>query len=110
MGHQHELCIVTSRQHVIRDVTMEWLDRHFGLHLFSGVHFGNHFSMTGASRSKSEICMDIGAHVLVDDNPSYAFDCASHGVHVLLFNWDLRYPWSQVPDRCALFGVIINSE
>jgi hypothetical protein len=26
---RHELVVVTSRQHVIQDVTLEWLDRHY---------------------------------------------------------------------------------
>lgn len=40
------------------------------------------FVLQGASRKKSEICASIGAHVLIDDNPSYAIDCASNGIQV----------------------------
>jgi hypothetical protein len=79
---------------------MEWLDRHFGLHVFSEVHFGNHFAMHGTSRTKAQICREVGADVLIDDNPAYAYDCALHGLHVLLFNWNMRYPWSSLPDKC----------
>ena len=39
--------------------------------------------------------------MLIDDNPMYAYDCASAGMQVLLFNWDLAYPWSQQPDECV---------
>ena len=59
------------------------------------MHFGNHFALEGASRRKSEICRDVGAHVLVDDNPQYALDCAEAGVEVVLFDWERRYPWSK---------------
>lgn len=53
---QHcELVVVTSRQHVIQDVTLEWLDKHYA-GLFSEVYFGNHFALQGASRRKSDIC------------------------------------------------------
>jgi len=50
-----DLVVVTSRQHVIQDVTLQWLDRHYG-GLFQEVYFGNHFAMTGTSRKKSDIC------------------------------------------------------
>lgn len=50
-----DLVVVTSRQHVIQDVTLQWIDAHYP-GLFSEVYFGNHFALTGASRKKSDIC------------------------------------------------------
>lgn len=50
-----DLVVVTSRQHVIQDLTLEWLDRHYA-GLFEEVYFGNHFALQGASRKKSDIC------------------------------------------------------
>lgn len=47
--------VVTSRQHVIQDVTLEWIDRHYA-GLFQEVYFGNHFALAGTSRKKSDIC------------------------------------------------------
>ncbi|KAI8463076.1 MAG: hypothetical protein J3K34DRAFT_527293 [Monoraphidium minutum] len=91
-----DLVVVTSRQHVIQDATLEWIDRHYP-GTFSEVYFGNHFALEGASRKKSEICASIGAHVLVDDNVGYALDCAGHGIDVLLFDWEDSYPWSKPP-------------
>ncbi|KAI7843161.1 hypothetical protein COHA_003145 [Chlorella ohadii] len=91
------LMVVTSRQHCIQEPTLEWLERHFP-QIFSEVHFGNHFALEGASRKKSEICRAIGAEVLIDDNPSYAVECAQAGIHVLLYDWDHGYPWSKTAD------------
>ncbi|GFR45912.1 hypothetical protein Agub_g7369 [Astrephomene gubernaculifera] len=93
---QYELVVVTSRQHVIQDVTLDWLDRHYG-GLFQEVYFGNHFALEGKSRKKSDICKTIGAKVLIDDNPSYAQECAAAGINVLLYDWDGAYPWSKLP-------------
>ena len=89
-----ELEIVTSRQHVIEDDTREWIDMHFD-GIFEAVHFGNHWAMSGPSRKKSEICADIGAEVLIDDNVGYAMDCAQAGMRVLLFDFEGSYPWSK---------------
>ncbi|KXZ52461.1 hypothetical protein GPECTOR_9g505 [Gonium pectorale] len=93
---QYELVVVTSRQHVIQDETLDWLDRHYP-GLFQEVYFGNHFALEGTSRKKSDICKTIGAKVLIDDNPSYAQECAAAGINVLLYDWEGAYPWSKLP-------------
>ena len=93
-----ELMVVTSRQHVIRQPTLNWLEEHFP-GVFSAVHFGNHYALEGTSRKKSEICQAVGAQVLIDDNPGYALDCAEAGMQVLLFDWDLRYPWAKTENN-----------
>mmetsp|Transcript_7836 Transcript_7836/g.28977 ORF Transcript_7836/g.28977 Transcript_7836/m.28977 type:complete len:398 (-) Transcript_7836:2731-3924(-) len=95
LKNQHTLQVVTSRQHVIQRPTLEWLDTHFP-EAFEEVHFGNHFALEGKSRKKSEICAEIGADVLIDDNPHYAVECARAGIHVLLFDWHGSYPWSKL--------------
>ncbi|EFN53768.1 hypothetical protein CHLNCDRAFT_10527, partial [Chlorella variabilis] len=89
-----DLMVVTSRQHIIQEPTLDWLDRHFP-EVFTEVHFGNHFALEGTSKKKSEICRAIGAEVLIDDNPAYAVECAQAGIHVLLYDWDHAYPWSK---------------
>eukprot|EP00959_Pyramimonas_sp_CCMP1952_P301737 6313326-Pyramimonas_sp.AAC.1 len=86
--------VVTSRQHVIQEPTLLWLEENFP-GVFTSVHFGNHFAMEGTSRKKSEICRELNADVLIDDNPGYAMDCAEAGMQVLLFDWNLEYPWSK---------------
>jgi hypothetical protein len=96
-----DLVVVTSRQHVIQDATLAWLDSHYP-GLFRDVYFGNHWAMSGRSRPKSEICRAAGAHVLVDDNPGYAVDCARAGLHVLLYDWGGSYPWAKLtPEQAA---------
>lgn len=41
---------------------------------------------------------EIGATVLIDDNPRYAVECASAGIDVLLYDWNMSYPWSKTSD------------
>ncbi|TYG64356.1 hypothetical protein ES288_D06G101300v1 [Gossypium darwinii] len=86
------LSIVTSRQNVIKDHTIEWLEKHYP-GLFHEIHFGNHFALDGESRPKSEICRLLGAKILIDDNPRYAIECAQVGIRVLLFDYENSYPW-----------------
>lgn len=89
------LSVVTSRQNVIKDHTVEWIETHFP-GLFHEIHFGNHFALDGQSRPKSDICRSLGAKVLIDDNPRYAAECAAAGIKVLLFDYDNTYPWCKV--------------
>ncbi|MED6110950.1 hypothetical protein PIB30_047758 [Stylosanthes scabra] len=49
------LSVVTSRQNVIKDHTIQWIEKNFP-GLFHEIHFGNHFALDGVSRPKSEIC------------------------------------------------------
>lgn len=86
------LSVVTSRQNVIKDHTIEWLEKHYP-GLFEEIHFGNHFALDGESKPKSEICRSMGAKVLIDDNPRYALECAEVGIRVLLFDYQNSYPW-----------------
>jgi len=63
---------------------------------------------TQCTRSLSEIltvkaaicpfCRELGAKVLIDDNPIYAVECANAGINVLLYDWHLTYPWSKTAD------------
>ena len=36
--------------------------------------------------------------MLIDDNPTYALDCAAAGIEVLLYDWQNGYPWSKLPE------------
>ncbi|KAJ8750645.1 hypothetical protein K2173_015826 [Erythroxylum novogranatense] len=85
-------CVYRSRQNVIKDHTIEWLEKHYP-GVFEEIHFGNHFALDGQSRPKSEICRSLGAKVLIDDNPRYAIECAEAGIRVLLFDYENSYPW-----------------
>ncbi|KAL0308365.1 UNVERIFIED_CONTAM: hypothetical protein Sradi_5778800 [Sesamum radiatum] len=88
----YNLSIVTSRQNVIKEHTIEWIEKHYP-GLFQEIHFGNHFALDGQSRRKSDICKSLGAKVLIDDNPRYAVECADIGIKVLLFDYENSYPW-----------------
>uniref|UniRef100_A0A7R9VI82 Uncharacterized protein n=1 Tax=Chlamydomonas euryale TaxID=1486919 RepID=A0A7R9VI82_9CHLO len=96
LGESFDLVVVTSRQHAIQDVTLDWIDRNYP-GIFQEVYFGNHWALEGSATKKSDICRAIGASVIVDDNVGYAVDCASNGVQVLLYDWQHQYPWSKLP-------------
>lgn len=90
LAQQHTLHIITSRPLDIVEETAQWVERHFSK-LFCDIHF---CSMDGGMvhfRSKSSVCQEIGAKLLIDDHPENAQSCAEDGIQVYLFD----QPWNQ---------------
>lgn len=99
-----ELHIVTARQYIVQEQTLSWIERHFP-DLFTAVHFGNQFSRDGVSRSKAQICREIHASALIDDNLTYAIQCVREDIPVLLFG---DYAWNQLssmPNSFSTTGI-----
>jgi 5'(3')-deoxyribonucleotidase len=88
-----DLHIVTARPSELETPTREWIDTHYN-GIFKSIQFGNHFSKSGASRSKSSMCKDINAFLLIDDSYLYAKECLDAGLKVILFG---DYPWNRTP-------------
>lgn len=96
-----EIYIVTARQTFLEKITRTWLLRHYP-GIFRDVRFGNHNSKTGKKKTKSKICEEIGACVLIDDCPTHVEDCARVLPLTILFNWNNQHRWStmsSVPER-----------
>lgn len=79
-----ELHVVTSRQNILKEMTEAWIARHYS-EIFTKLHFGNHHSLEGEVRSKPDLCRDIDAVMIIDDNVRYARECADAGIRTCLF-------------------------
>jgi len=88
LGKKNELVIVTSRPQKKEEQTRRWLKKH--MPEFSEVYFIRR-EYGGESKTKGEVCKELGVEVLIEDNLGYAKSCVSEGVKVLLFD----YPWNQ---------------
>jgi len=86
-----ELHIVTARQHKVSDTTINWINQYYP-NIFTNIHFGNHYSTTGISKSKAQLCKEINAIMLIDDSPAYAINCAENDIPVILFG---DYSWNR---------------
>ena len=88
------LDVVTSRPAVVRDRTHAWTNRFFP-DIFRTFHSTNGFgaSHDAPKRSKSTVCKEIGASILVDDALEHAVEVAQKGIPVLLPD----RPWNQGP-------------
>jgi uncharacterized HAD superfamily protein len=85
LADRYTLDIVTSRPESIRDYTDAWLQSVFP-GMFRTLHCTNSFGAAAGvkKRSKSEVCREIGASVLIEDLLENAEDVARSGIPVLL--------------------------
>jgi hypothetical protein len=95
----YDLVLVTARPSFTKKVTLQALKEHFP-DIFSSVYLTNAFSKSGRKKLKSEVCLEVGAKLLIDDALHNAEDCAEKGIPVVLF----RRPWNQIVTNSDLKG------
>ena len=106
----YSIAIVTSRDPEFEASTRNWLDHHFGGLYDRLILTGNHYSGR-AYRSKVEVCLELGASYLVDDQLHYAADSSKHGLPMFLFG---NYPWNKAEvlpkgvTRVAGWGEVVD--
>ena len=85
---------------VVQGQTITWINQHYP-GIFEKLHFGNHYGFTGLKKTKSDMCMEIKACLLIDDSLKYAFECSKVLPQVILFG---SYAWnvttSPLPLNC----------
>tara|TARA_Y100000310_G_scaffold209958_1_gene210571 strand:- start:1331 stop:1912 length:582 start_codon:yes stop_codon:yes gene_type:complete len=98
LSRKHELVTITSRPNEIYNETIEWLNLHFPEKILEH-YFTNEWHKSGNNnRSKSDVCLELGIDVIIEDCLAYAKDCASNGIKVIL----LDRPWNKsngLPDK-----------
>jgi len=92
LSKKHKLYVVTSRQTHLTDATHIWVNQYFP-DIFQGLHVTNHpqWAVAGEAKTKSQVCQEIGANLLIDDSIGYAMECETIDIPVLLFD----YPWNK---------------
>jgi uncharacterized HAD superfamily protein len=101
-ARKHSLHLVTHRRAEFKNNTLRWLDQHFE-RMFSHVHFCGRRDGLPA-RQKSTVCKTIDAHIILEDHPHVARECAENGIHVYLFN----QPWNRSHDFPPLAGGVVR--
>ncbi len=84
----YKLIVITARREVFKKPTIDRLDKNFGW-LISDVLFADHF--TKNEKNKSELCKQVNAKIMIEDNLEYAIELASNGIKVYLID----RPWNQ---------------
>jgi uncharacterized HAD superfamily protein len=91
----YRLVVVTSRQVVLKQHTDAWLDMHFpGLFSdirYAGIWDSGHDVHHKLRQTKTEVCREIGAEFLIDDQLKHCESAAAAGMQALLFG---NYKWN----------------
>lgn len=90
LSKKNNLIIITSRHPIVKDKTINWLDKYF-LKKFSEIYFTYNHWIQNKGKTKSEICSELGVDVLIEDSLEYTRECSANGTRVLLLN----QPWNQ---------------
>lgn len=87
-----QLYIASSSQTEVVEVKRKRLEMHYP-GFFEDFHAANHYSfLDGPVRSKADICREINADVMIDDNPKHLLECANVVKLPILFG---DYPWNR---------------
>jgi len=89
LSQRHKIVLITARDPKIRTDTEEWLKTHFS-GLYDDLHVIGNFKVVDKPRTKGEVCAEIGAKWLIDDNPEHCLSAIAHGVDAVLFG---DYGW-----------------
>ena len=84
----YKLFAVTARLSWLKISTKLWLKKHFP-DCFEWIVFANFF--TNRARKKSDICRDVWANIIIEDNLDTCIDCVNNWIKCFL----LDKPWNQ---------------
>lgn len=101
LNEQYMLTVVTGRQYYARDVTYDFIDKYFH-GMFHDVIFTNSFSLNGPEVSKSDVCKDIKAGLLIDDNLNTCIDVTNEELDAYLFG---DYDWNRGSSKNAYIHI-----
>ena len=100
LSKRFKLVVVTSRNQLWEKATAVWLERHFP-GVFSDLLFAGRHDVE-RPQTKGEMCREVGASWLIDDNIGHCQTALDAGVKVVLFGsygWHLNVPDTMV--RCS---------
>ncbi|OGL38539.1 hypothetical protein A3J32_02300 [Candidatus Saccharibacteria bacterium RIFCSPLOWO2_02_FULL_46_7] len=99
LSKNHKLVIVSSRGPRVQADTIDWINQSFES-IFSEFHFTKIWDrpmhiLEQLKMTKAEVCREIGADYLIDDQPKHCIAAAEAGITALLFG---SYRWTKVDD------------
>lgn len=108
LSKNYNIVLVTARNPLWNKATRVWLDSHFKGSFIDLHVLGNH-KIVESPRSKGEVCAEVGASWLVDDNPQHCLSAVDYGVDAILFG---EYGWHfDAPDhlsRCKDWPAVLE--
>lgn len=95
LAKEYRLIVTTSRRKEMIPDTIAWLDEYFS-GIFEDVRFSGVWDTIDENShlaTKVDLCQEIGANFLIDDQLKHCVAAAQAGIEALLFG---DYPWNQI--------------
>lgn len=94
---RYDIVLITARDPSLETATRQWIDTHLGPEV--PLYLSNNPLVGGVKKSKGELCRELGAAVLIDDNADNCRSALDHGVAAILFG---SYAWQvNIPDTAV---------
>lgn len=96
LSEKYNLSALTARPISTYNETISWLNENYPC-VFSDVHFvSHHFPENGIKMNKSDVCLEHGFGILIDDYHEHINECSEKGIQTLLltqpWNWETLHP------------------
>lgn len=105
LSSKHTFCAVTARHQGQSEATNIFLNTYFP-NIITEVHYLYSSFGEKAYPSKMEICKEINADILIEDQFEHARECVDVGLPVLLFST----PWNRFVEEHSLLKRVDNWE
>ncbi|MBI2589195.1 HAD hydrolase-like protein [Candidatus Saccharibacteria bacterium] len=98
LAKSYRLVVVSSRSSHVQADTLEWINQEFPA-VFTEIHFAKMWDMENISvlerlkMTKTELCQEVGADYLIDDQLKHCSAAARAGIKTILFG---DYKWNQM--------------
>ncbi len=106
---EHKLVLVTARPRIVEVDTKTWLDKYFP-DIFSKVYFTREVILGPIIKDKDEVCQEIGADLIIEDEFDFAENCVEKNIPVLLLDkpWNRKHQVSPCMKRVYSWEEILN--
>jgi 5'(3')-deoxyribonucleotidase len=107
LTQRYQLIAITSRKEEWKTFTLDWLEKYFPGVIDSVTFAGN--KEHDVVRTKGEVCAELGAKWLIDDNVGHCLDAREHDVTPVLFG---NYGWQHAAPgdiaRCKNWAAVLE--
>ena len=91
LSEEFELHIITARNPKFEASTRAWIETYFE-GIFSSIELIGYAPVMEKPRTKAEVCLSLGAQILIDDSVDHLKECSRLGIEGVLFG---DYTWNQ---------------
>ncbi|MDQ5932702.1 MAG: hypothetical protein QG649_787 [Patescibacteria group bacterium] len=98
LARDYNLIVLTARNLATKDLTLQWLQRHYPMISPESVNFAGIWDNPkpdAVTQTKGSVAKQLGVEYIIDDQLKHCLAAHEHGIKSLLFG---EYRWNQADD------------